>query len=1504
MMIPPELFPQCDQLVRKGADGVACEGFMAGLPEPGQGLLRLLLALLQQIDADATRMTADNLSRVFALTVIKREDPLEMANHVASDAAFVSHLIQRLPLPDAEQLDSESEDGTRSSSPSPLSRMESTPAKIAREEAERLAELDKMLDDPELKDAGMNKGGKRQTLVAERLRLVRNAEDRKKKEKLHRLLAEGVINVALQKMRRPLASPGELTAEFDQHRADLELLLATELGRENLANVLEQVLSPARVQSGKDAVASADPPGVASFPAEGFDCLCAALDMALNEMSDASAPIFDIFVACQWSGRASIVHHIDFPRQDTAGNPPGGVEHFCFPVDPSTIAKLPPKYTIVRTLDDGTRQYGFCKAVEVEDGDGGTTTEVLCLLSRRPWFSLFERVMIPLAEARLTGGYNAAGRLLDSLFKHAKQTFPMPGERFCVSRRKADDLFLTRPNDESFPLADADCCDLFKCLGVPGVMAIFKAMMVEGHCVFVSSDFHKLGVCAQAAASLLYPFAWQHIFVPILPRSWIDYVTAPMPFICGVHDSMLDEVLQQPIEDAMVFMKLDTGEIMTVGDEQGTLPQGPGAKLEKTLSKLLADLNKSRMLSDVFNSAVRDAFMVFMLDVFGGYRPHIATASPLSKSTDFELDVEKFTESFEDQSTRSFVQGVQGSQMFDIWCRERCELKRNAYPRVGLFETRVAEMEAAIAGASTGFQLKAQPNRDVTTARRLVHVSEHLTNQNALLVGQGFASNSTVLQRIRTHDLWKNKSLWDDMFEDGLDDALLVKLHVVTDTSTVTRTRSHSAAGPSDSPSFAAKGGGARRRASIVVHSQLGMNQVQMPPDLSSIEKEFCDKVVGFAERMLMFGLPLDLVMKFAESSTQRHKITYVGTVKDTILIDISPRHAHIQKVMKEGWLDVEGENKKKWGRRWFAIRGTSLCLYDKHDSKEPDAAFPCGACEVLEPKNQRKGHSAVFRINVAAYAVGSSTATSGTKSHTSALKFIVDAESTADRHSWYRAFDNAGASIPPTSKAIIEEEQRKAEETQDEEDSRPVRRPGGLAADRSPQRRLGAAGGSMVSSQDSAVSALEEDDSEEESDADSDDEDGHSPVAQQEELAKMRADLAAAKQALSVSNSKEADATTELKRKIAETATLREKLERMGATSDDGTDDASGDADKMVASLQADVKRVGSEHDRATALLAEKTAAYEALAIEHEKLKIAHPDTQPRQPTSSAAELESLKSELMAATALAGDASEKSLALAAQVTRLSKELAESKQAVAEGAARMSTLDGELVAKTSAHDTALAELSSLRTAHEQQTAQQEQKGAPQQTLLSHHTAHQGSNASLLEERESLRAQLETTTKALDDERTTYSSQLHDLRAQIQAMHAAHADTKAKHEQELAQLKLAHNRSLETELSSLRRTHTLELESMRESMSEAMATDAASAIEREQLRRAAEREASRHRLARTLEAELKAIAGAMDDGEIQSMWDSHPTLDSIRRRRRGMVSMHCRAVLCAIVTRLP
>ena len=37
----------------------------------------------------------------------------------------------------------------------------------------------------------------------------------------------------------------------------------------------------------------------------------------------------------------------------------------------------------------------------------------------------------------------------------------------------------------------------------------------------------------------MYPMTWQHIFIPILPMPLIDYLLAPMPFLIGVPEQVL-----------------------------------------------------------------------------------------------------------------------------------------------------------------------------------------------------------------------------------------------------------------------------------------------------------------------------------------------------------------------------------------------------------------------------------------------------------------------------------------------------------------------------------------------------------------------------------------------------------------------------------------------------------------------------------------------------------------------------------------------------------------------------------------------------------------------------------------------------------------------------------------------------------------------------------------------------------------------------------------------------
>lgn len=53
----------------------------------------------------------------------------------------------------------------------------------------------------------------------------------------------------------------------------------------------------------------------------------------------------------------------------------------------------------------------------------------------------------------------------------------------------------------------------------------------------------------QALAALLYPFHWQHVYIPLLPAEMLDAVCAPMPFIVGMLSSFLPKVLEMDLEE-------------------------------------------------------------------------------------------------------------------------------------------------------------------------------------------------------------------------------------------------------------------------------------------------------------------------------------------------------------------------------------------------------------------------------------------------------------------------------------------------------------------------------------------------------------------------------------------------------------------------------------------------------------------------------------------------------------------------------------------------------------------------------------------------------------------------------------------------------------------------------------------------------------------------------------------------------------------------------------------
>ncbi|XP_050342201.1 DENN domain-containing protein 5B isoform X3 [Nymphalis io] len=97
-------------------------------------------------------------------------------------------------------------------------------------------------------------------------------------------------------------------------------------------------------------------------------------------------------------------------------------------------------------------------------------------------------------------------------------------------------VVIRMPNPpEELPLLDYPLRVMFSTLGVECVVQLFTCVLLEHQVLLRSSDFNKLMLVAECIVSLLVPFSWAHVYVPILPSPLHHFLDAPVPFVMGLH---------------------------------------------------------------------------------------------------------------------------------------------------------------------------------------------------------------------------------------------------------------------------------------------------------------------------------------------------------------------------------------------------------------------------------------------------------------------------------------------------------------------------------------------------------------------------------------------------------------------------------------------------------------------------------------------------------------------------------------------------------------------------------------------------------------------------------------------------------------------------------------------------------------------------------------------------------------------------------------------------------
>uniref|UniRef100_A0A7M4FLM7 DENN domain containing 1B n=1 Tax=Crocodylus porosus TaxID=8502 RepID=A0A7M4FLM7_CROPO len=275
------------------------------------------------------------------------------------------------------------------------------------------------------------------------------------------------------------------------------------------------------------------------------------------------------------------------------------VPKFCFPFDIERVSQnqVGQHFTFVLTDIESKQRFGFCRLTS-----GGKAC--LCILSYLPWFEIYYKLLNTLADYLDKEQENDLNDLLKSLYNHA-----VPNANTPVSLNVH--LYFITPDVTGLPTIpeSRNLTEYFVAVDVNNMLQLYASMLHERRIIITSSKLSTLTACVHGSAALIYPMYWQHIYIPVLPPHLLDYCCAPMPYLIGVHLSLIDRVKNRSLDD-VVLLNVDTNTLETPFNDLNNLPSEVVSALK----------NKLKKQSTATGDGVARAFLRAQAVLFGSYR--------------------------------------------------------------------------------------------------------------------------------------------------------------------------------------------------------------------------------------------------------------------------------------------------------------------------------------------------------------------------------------------------------------------------------------------------------------------------------------------------------------------------------------------------------------------------------------------------------------------------------------------------------------------------------------------------------------------------------------------------------------------------------------------------------------------------------------------------------------------------------------------------------------------
>ncbi|XP_059848272.1 DENN domain-containing protein 1B-like isoform X2 [Hypanus sabinus] len=352
-----------------------------------------------------------------------------------------------------------------------------------------------------------------------------------------------------------------------------------------------------------------------------------------------------------------------FPEDSNDQESLQSLPKFCFPFDmerewESTTVQ---QFTFVLTDIDGFQRFGFCRLT-------GSSKTCICILSFLPWFEVFYKLLNNIADFLAKGQYDEMKELLSLLHAQPPPRSDSPLNLEFLS-------YFIAPDSNSLPTIpeSRNLTEYVVAVDVNSMLHLFASMLHERRIIITCSKLSTLTACVHGSSAMLYPMYWQHIYIPVLPPHLLDYCCAPMPYLIGIHSSLMERVRSKALDD-VVILNVDTNSLDSPFNDLEKLPPDVMSVLKMKLKK------QSAVTGDV----VARAFLRTQAAIFGSYQDALKfnAGEPVTFCEETFLD-------HKPSSMKNFLQHAVHLQLFKQFIDNRLEKLNQGKVLTDLFEEEV-----------------------------------------------------------------------------------------------------------------------------------------------------------------------------------------------------------------------------------------------------------------------------------------------------------------------------------------------------------------------------------------------------------------------------------------------------------------------------------------------------------------------------------------------------------------------------------------------------------------------------------------------------------------------------------------------------------------------------------------------------------------------------------------------------------------------------------------------